>query len=553
MSTDNRYQINDCEANTGWFGNDTANAISSAGSFIEGSGALSTQLSNADEHMATGEDSTATGTFSFDMTDVTVYMNIKDNLFDAYSAGGVQFVLGDGSAGAGDLIGYDIAGNDAIGMVGKFFFTAYKLDVSEAVATPGGHTVFNGTEAGLAHNAITEVGYGSIHLAKAVGSVDNVIMDGFYYIANDSYALTINGGTSGTPETMADVAGDDATNGWNLVTNPLGSQYIFFGPTEWGESAAAADHYFTASSEQWYWVGDNAGGRAVGATHFPFRVVGNATDAGSFVINAVVIVNTGVPSEFDCSDTDIDTLEIAGCSMDGLASFSAPSSGGTSRLCETTIFNNCGQITHNGASMNECSISGYTGALDTSSLVYNETSNPNGVMDDITFNKGSAAHHAIEFGLSSPLTMTITGINFSGFNAANAQNDSALHIKRTSGTVNITVSGGSGTVSYKTDGATVNILNDVTVTFTGMKDNTEVRVYKTSDNSVVDGIENATAGSVDDRSFAWSAPAATDVYYILHNFHDTEPDYESIRVEGYIVPSSNTSIAIQQRIDRNSV
>jgi hypothetical protein len=43
---------------------------------------------------------------------------------------------------------------------------------------------------------------------------------------------------------------------------------------------------------------------------------------------------------------------------------------------------------------------------------------------------------------------------FTGFNASNGQNDSALHIKRTSGTVTITLSGTSQP-SYKSDGATV--------------------------------------------------------------------------------------------------
>ena len=79
-----------------------------------------------------------------------------------------------------------------------------------------------------------------------------------------------------------------------------------------------------------------------------------------------------------------------------------------------------------------------------------------------------------------------------------------------------------------------------------MRDNTEVRIYKTSDDSVIDGIENATAGTTDNRTFTWAAPAATDVYYMIIN-----KNYEIIRVEGYVVPSTNTTLPIFQRADRN--
>ena len=86
-----------------------------------------------------------------------------------------------------------------------------------------------------------------------------------------------------------------------------------------------------------------------------------------------------------------------------------------------------------------------------------------------------------------------------------------------------------------------------------MKDDTQVRVELASDGSFIDGIEDAITGSVDNRSFTWSAAAATDVNYILHNFDNAGVDYETIRVNDFTVPSVDTSIPIQQRIDRNSV
>jgi hypothetical protein len=475
MSTDNRTIINDCEANTGWAGDDTATVITDAGQFYQGSAALSTQLSNADEHMYTTRDSVGAGTFSLDWSDSTLYMLIKDNLQQTAANGGVQFVIGDGT----NRPGYDIGGNDAVGMPLPTYFNCYKLDVSVIVATPGTFTDFAGIEASMAQTTCTQIGYGTIHLAKAVGAVDNAFMDCFRYIANDSYALTINGGTAGTPETMSDVAGDDVTNGWGMISNPLGDLYYFFAPTEWGEASASADHYFSADGEQWFWLGDNGGGHAVGSTHFPFRVIGNATDTGSFVIDNVVIVNTGTGSEFDCSDTNIDTLEIDGCSMSGLASFSAPSSGGTSRFCTNTIFSNCGVITHNGASMNGSSVLTSTVVADEGALFYDETVDPDGEMDGMIFSKGTNAHHAIRFGANVPATMTLRNCNFTGFGSTDDANDSVFRFDDTTGSITLNLVGCTTDGTFSVDdaaGVTVTVVIDPVTTLINVKDNDGVNL-----------------------------------------------------------------------------
>jgi hypothetical protein len=104
-------------------------------------------------------------------------------------------------------------------------------------------------------------------------------------------------------------------------------------------------------------------------------------------------------------------------------------------------------------------------ASDSSALVWNLATDPDGYLDNMSFIAGSTyTNHAIEFGLSSPLTMTLDGVTFSGYNASDGQVDSALHIKRTSGTVTITC---AADPSYKSDGATVVIVtSSVSVTVT---------------------------------------------------------------------------------------
>lgn len=94
---------------------------------------------------------------------------------------------------------------------------------------------------------------------------------------------------------------------------------------------------------------------------------------------------------------------------------------------------------------------------DTSQLIWNVDTNPSTDLAGCTFTKGANAHHAIGFGTSSPTAMTLTNMTFTGFNASNGQNDSALHIKRTGGTVTITLVGTSQP-SYKSDGALVEFI-----------------------------------------------------------------------------------------------
>lgn len=118
----------------------------------------------------------------------------------------------------------------------------------------------------------------------------------------------------------------------------------------------------------------------------------------------------------------------------------------------------CDQVTANSADFGGSDFSGFEGTANTSYMIWDTAIDPNGELDGTSFTKGVAATHAIEFGTTSPLTMTLTDVNFSGYNAANGQNDSAIHFKRTTGTINLTISGGT-TPSYRTDGATVNIIS----------------------------------------------------------------------------------------------
>lgn len=141
------------------------------------------------------------------------------------------------------------------------------------------------------------------------------------------------------------------------------------------------------------------------------------------------------------------------------------------------VFNFCGAVDltvagSNGADITGSTIKNSTVAADASALVWNVNADPDGELDDTTHEKGATAHHAIELGTTSPLTMTFRGLTSTGFNASDSQNDSFFSVLRTSGTVTINVIGGTGNFSYKSAGATVNVVIDPVTTLFNVKDET---------------------------------------------------------------------------------
>ena len=93
-------------------------------------------------------------------------------------------------------------------------------------------------------------------------------------------------------------------------------------------------------------------------------------------------------------------------------------------------------------------------SANASAILWDNTGDPDGNLDDCTFSKGTNAHHAITLGgtnLPNSANVTLRGMTFTGFNAANEQNDSVILLADTGAdrvwTINAV--GCSGTVSVK--------------------------------------------------------------------------------------------------------
>lgn len=539
---DNRTQLQDCENVTEVAGEGSADPQSNtaeAGFVIQGAGAMQFQVTNAQEYITYDLDS-AGSAFSLDLSDSTVYIMVKDNLHESFANLGAQIVLDDGADGAGgDCIGYNVAGFDVIGLPYEKKYSGMKLDVSVVVATPGTDGVdyfqYNGTEAGLDHAAILQVGYGSIHLAKAQGTIPNAWFDGIYYIANGSYAATVSGGTVGTPETMADLVGDDIAVGAGMFSNPIGTTYYIFAPTQWGDTGTGSS-YFTGTDETWLYLGNNGGGHAVGATHFPMRLVGNATGTNSFTQTRVINQNVGTRAEFDFSNVNFDLVQLDTCSFIDFGAITFPLQD-ADKFCNATTFINCAQMDWQSLDMDGCTVIGSTDA--NGAIIWNTDDASEENQDNITFVSGGTGHAIY---ITAPGTYNINGYVFSGYAAQGGTATDRAIYNNSGGAVTINVSSGA-TPSYRDGaGATTTVNNNVTVTFSGLIANTEVRVYATAGGAELAGVENSTT------SFGASVSGGTSVYYTVHH-----RDYEHIRVEGFIWPAAATTLPIQQRLDRNYI
>lgn len=452
------------DATTGWTTSATDTLYTSF--YREASGCLGFGLS-------AGQGDAYITISSTDFSTRTIFGWIQNPVPDLTSAHGMSILIGDST----NERAYAVGGEDNFGhFVGGF--SGFRLDCANLPAT------FRNTLGSGAPTltTITKIGYGMSYKITALGKVDNVFWDIIRHIANGSAALSISGGTSGAKGTFAEIATDDASTAdgkahgvLRVLTDGSKAYELTYG-IEFG--ATTGDTYFEDSGFQLIIAGT---GQSAGNMDVDL-VAGTGTNY--FSLSDGVIVSVDTASNWDLSAA-FETMVFNGLTVTDLGTIDFPPTGGTLREAKNNTFNGCGAIdmnslgdatgntfntcgavTHQGCDLSESSILTSAVATDTSALIYNVAADPDGEMDDMTFSKGTNAHHAIEFGTSSPLTMTIRGIDFSGFTNTIGDNAAPLHIKRTTGTVTINAIGCTGITAdgYKSAGATVNIvISPVTV------------------------------------------------------------------------------------------
>ena len=203
----------------------------------------------------------------------------------------------------------------------------------------------------------------------------------------------------------------------------------------------------------------------------------------------------------------------------------------------TTLLSNCtfdgtkwlgtNEVDAGGASLLGCKILLPTVAANSYGLLWNVATDPDGKLDGMEFSKGAAAHHAITFGTTSPLTMTLNNIAFgTGFSgtAGGTTGDETFHVLRTSGTVTINLLGCTGNVGYRTAGATVVIAQSVSVVVDGVTEGTAIKVIAdetvgtiTAGDVLQEGIADSTGGISFSLNYEGAFGAGLDVLIRARN------------------------------------
>jgi hypothetical protein len=142
---------------------------------------------------------------------------------------------------------------------------------------------------------------------------------------------------------------------------------------------------------------------------------------------------------------------------------------GTGATFATCNWINAEVIQANGGDLTGSQVLTPNVAADEAGLVWNVNTDPNGLLDDMTFSKTSGtAHHAIEFGTSIPTTnITLTNIAFgTDFSASENTSptaeagDETFAFRDTTGTLTVNLVGCSGNFGFYSAGVVVTIVAD---------------------------------------------------------------------------------------------
>ena len=148
--------------------------------------------------------------------------------------------------------------------------------------------------------------------------------------------------------------------------------------------------------------------------------------------------------------------------------------------------------------------------------------------------------HAIEI-TGTAGDVTLDNVLFTGYAGTNGSTgNEAIYVNIGSGTVNITIAGGGDTPTIRTAGATVNVINNITLTVTGLITGSDVVIYEAGTTNVLDSVD-ANAGTTWD--YGYSAPDTIDIGVFLVG-------YIPFYIRNLAIGASDSSVPVAQVVDR---
>lgn len=249
----------------------------------------------------------------------------------------------------------------------------------------------------------------------------------------------------------------------------------------------------------------------------------------------------GTTPEVFTTPANCDIFRINGCSFarGGLVTL-PPHISVADTFVTNCVFNGCDRIDPNDITFTGNTISNTADA--DGGLVIDASGT--GRMSDLIFNSDGTGH-AIE--VTATGTYTFDNFTYNGYGAA-ATTDASI-FNDSGGLVTLNITGGDTPTIRNGTGASTVVNNNVSLTFAGLKDNTEVRVYTAGTTTELAGVENATDGTADNRSVTFSLGASTSVDVRFMNEQWIVPDRNSILAFSW--PTLTTTLPITQVFDRS--
>lgn len=508
-TTDLRTVASNANTTTGWTGSNGVSLVTEEPTPVFGTGCLGTVVSNATQ------DAYFTMGAPVDMSTgmlVYVWVFLRGEM-DTTANGGAQILLGDGT----NRVGFHLAGSDQAAFRHDQGPVGWQCMVLDTANLPAQHTVRAGSLANLNLSAITQLGAVFKTLVKSVGGTVNCFVDIIRY---GNGGVRVTGGTVGDPADLEQLAAQDRsnTNAYGVVRRLGAGSFGCQAPLVFG----GASTYFRQRNAALSFED-----RGLALERYSITVEGTGTtfflgdkvgegDGASGGSGMNITVPQGVGASFTASNDD---LRIYGSTLSGFTAGVQIDSGefiGSSVAAS-------GQVASGSTLLRGASITGSTEAGG--AYLWSAATD----LRNSSFSNNGVGILHLEAG-----TFSYIDLGFSD-NTFDLRNDSGGHV-----TINLT--GGSPPTVDNVGASTTEVQNVVTFRLTGLVDNTEVRIYRMSDDVELFGVENTLGGEV---AYEYNATEPTPVYIHIHNIL-----YVFIRLE-LTLGANDATVPVQQRFDRN--
>lgn len=373
----------------------------------------------------------------------------------------------------------------------------------------------------LTLSSVKNIGF----LCRQNSPVTTTVSNQFVDIVRAGTGLTVTTSSSSDGVNFSYINSNTGSNRWGILTLAAG---IFYGAGKmtFGSTEQTNLCKFVDSNRVFVWRD-----MPVSSSLYEWVIRGNVNYATTMKITRFVVQGEGGKTWSVRCETG-GAFEAYSCTLADLA---VSTLSATSVLSECTL-QQCTTINTQGATITGCTFSVPNGTqLDIDSPTEMDS------ITNCTFSfAGSAGGHAIDIGATG--TYTLDGLTFTGYASTNGSTgNEAIYVSATSGSVVLNIVGGGNTPSIRTAGATVTVNSNVSITLTGLKNQTEVRVFNAGTTTEISGTgaENVTSGS-----HTFSVPSGTSIDISLLAL-----GYQNRRILSYST-TSDTSIPIEQILDR---